>query len=139
VTDRIKAGLIAAWATLTFVSGIAAQFIAVLPDWLRWTVEGFVLSFGLLVLALVAYAAYDMALAALRLREEHNRAAAAQPTPTWLQNTPTGAAERDRLEWAFIARTLADCRKRIEADGSRQSWLDPAENIARERSKKEST
>ncbi len=56
-------------------------------------------------------------------------------TPLWLQDTPAGAAVRERLEWKFIAKTLADCRVLIEADGSRQSWLDPALNIAKERSK----
>lgn len=54
----------------------------------------------------------------------------------WLQDTPEGAAERNRLEWGFIARTLAECRSRLEEGGCRHSWLDPAENIVKERSKK---
>lgn len=56
-------------------------------------------------------------------------------TPLWLQDTSAGALERERLDWAFIARTLKQCRAEIESDGSRHSWIDPAENIARERAK----
>jgi hypothetical protein len=60
-------------------------------------------------------------------------------TPLWLQDTAEGASVRERMEWRFIANTLAECRKIVESDGSRQSWLDPALNIAKERASKVGT
>lgn len=34
------------------------------------------------------------------------------------------------LEWSFIHRTLVECQRRLQADGARHSWIDPAIDIA---------
>ena len=53
--------------------------------------------------------------------------------PLWLQDTPEGDALRERLSWAFMANTLKECQKIIEADGSSHSWLGVALQIAKRR------
>jgi hypothetical protein len=44
--------------------------------------------------------------------------------------------ELARIEWSFIEKTLREARDRLEANGTRHSWMDPAVNIASERARK---
>lgn len=44
-------------------------------------------------------------------------------------------AEAERGDWAILAKTLAECQSRLQQDGTRQSWIDPALAIARERAR----
>lgn len=39
------------------------------------------------------------------------------------------------LEFGYIHKTLVECKKRIEADGSNHTWINPAIDIALARSK----
>lgn len=46
---------------------------------------------------------------------------------------PNKGVPLDQPDWTFVSNTLVECRKRLEVDGVRHTWLDPAIDIARYR------
>lgn len=46
--------------------------------------------------------------------------------------------ERERAEWRGVAHTLREAKRRLEADGTRHTWIDPDIAIADERGREPS-